>query len=397
MKEEKNMAMEETAKPGMTRRQFMKGMALGAASLSLAAILPGCGSSNSGTTAAASAADTTAAAATTAAAETTAAAAAPTGGIYIDGGDVNMDGQSYTLEFVQPVKLVAKIDGKEITDGTWRSTNKHLVSVTPDGTIQMRDGVGGYDVDVTWTFEDTEYKVTFHTGQTAGPEAIQIDSPMTRGAFMIRLAKYFGWPHYNAVMDDGTDIDDDGNIMTTERVRNYYDVTGDSDYVKPIESALDMGVLKAESPDDCFWPMSAMTREDAAVIIYNAFHMTPLEQDYISGFEDAGNINADCKDALNTLVGRNFMRGRTNSTLNPTDGITDTEARIIIESIDSRVVCPVWAMPVSHRKFVRCRPQWFTSTKDATVHWRCRAFNLSHEQMKGMSVQDRGVGVILDP
>lgn len=210
---------------------------------------------------------------------------------------------------------------------------------------------------------------------------------------MIRLAKYFGWPHYNAVMDDGTDIDDDGNIMTTERVRNYYDVTGDSDYVKPIESALDMGVLKAESPDDCFWPMSAMTREDAAVIIYNAFHMTPLEQDYISGFEDAGNINADCKDALNTLVGRNFMRGRTNSTLNPTEGITDTEARIIIESIDSRVVCPVWSMPVSHRKFVRCRPQWFTSTKDATVHWRCRAFNLSHEQMKGMSVQDRGVAL----
>lgn len=74
---------------------------------------------------------------------------------------------------------------------------------------------------------------------------------MTRGAFMIRLAKYFGWPHYNAVMDDGTDIDDDGNIMTTERVRNYYDVTGDSDYVKPIECALVWDVLKAESPDDC--------------------------------------------------------------------------------------------------------------------------------------------------
>ena len=47
------------------------------------------------------------------------------------------------------------------------------------------------------------------------------------------------------------------------------------------------------------------------------------------------------------------MRGRSNTTLNPTDGITDTEARIIIESIDRRVVCPVWAMPVSNRKFVR--------------------------------------------
>ena len=53
------------------------------------------------------------------------------------------------------------------------------------------------------------------------------------------------------------------------------------------------------------------------------------------------------------------MRGRSNTTLNPTDGITDTEARIIIDNIDRRVVCPVWAMPVSNRKFVRVRPEWF--------------------------------------
>ena len=33
-----------------------------------------------------------------------------------------MNGQTYTLEFIQPVKLVAKIDGEEKTEGTWRSS-----------------------------------------------------------------------------------------------------------------------------------------------------------------------------------------------------------------------------------------------------------------------------------
>ena len=370
----------------ITRRQFVTGLAAGTATLSLAAILPGCASSSSETTAAEEDTD-----------EETTAAESSSGdsGIFIEGGDVNMDGQAYTLEFIQPVKFVAKVDGEEKETGVWRSSNKHLVSVDPDGTVVMRDGVGGYDVDITWTWEDTVYTVTLTTSQTAGAYSIEVDRPMTRGDFMIRLSKYFGWYHYNGVMDDGTDIDDDGNILDTERVRNYYDVTGKNDYVKPIEAALDMGVLTAESSDDYFYPLSTMTREDAAVIICSAFHLEELETDYLAAFDDVGNVSEDCYAALNTLVGRNFMRGRTNTTLNPTDGITDTEARIIIESIDARVVCPVWSMPVSHRKFVRCRPIWFTSTEGAEVHWRCRAFNISHDEMQGLFIGDRGAGVYL--
>ena len=65
-----------------------------------------------------------------------------------------------------------------------------------------------------------------------------------------------------------------------------------------------------------------------------------LGADYISKFDDTNKIDKNCYDALNILVGRNFMRGRSNTTLNPTDGITDTEARIIIDNIDRRVVCP---------------------------------------------------------
>ena len=259
----------------------------------------------------------------------------------------------------------------------------------------MKDGVGGYDVDVTYTLGDVVYTVTFHTVQTGGPHAIQVDSPMLRGDFMIRLAKHFGWPHYNAVMDDGTDIDDDGEFMETERVRNFFDVTGRADYVKPIESALDMGVLKAESPEDCFYPLSEMTREDAAVILVSAFKLPELEEDYIAAFEDAGDIDPDCYQAVNTLVGRGFMRGKTDDAFEPKTAITDSEARIIIERIASTIVGPVWAMPVSNRKFVRCRPEWFTPTDGAVVHWRTRAFNISHEEIKGLFIQDRGVGVTL--
>lgn len=374
---------------GVTRRQFVKGMAWGAAAISLSSILPGCAKAAAVTEGSTEGESSTEA-------ETAAGAdKSMDGGIYIAGGDVNMNGQTYTLEFIQPVKLVAVVDGVEKTEGIWRSSNKHLVSVDPDGTIVMRDGVGGYDVEITWSMEGTVYSVTFHTGQTAGGHSIEVDRPMTRGDFMIRLAGYFGWYHYNGVMDDGTDIDDEGNILTEERVRNFYDVTGRNDYVRPIEAALDMGILSAASPEDCFYPMSAMTREDAAVILCKAFLLDALSEDFVSEFEDAGKISDGCRDALNTLVGRNFMRGRTNRTLNPTDSITDTEARIIIESIGRRVTVPVWAMPVSHRKFVRCRPIWFTPTENATVHWRCRAFNLSHPKMKGLFVGDRGNGVTL--
>ena len=370
---------ENVQSSGITRRDFVKGLAIGAAGLGIATILPG------GIITAASAADTT----------TKQQVGKQGDGIYIDGVAENMKSKTYTLEFVQPIKLVAVKDGKVQSEGTWRTTNKHLVSVDPDGTTIMRDGVGGYDVEISWTLGSTTYAVTLHTGQTAGAHAIEVDHPMTRGDFMIRLAKYFGWPHYNAVMDDGTDINDKGEVMTTERVRNFYDVTGDNDYVKAIESALDMGVLTATSPEDCFYPMSEMTREDAAVILVSAFKMSKLSADYISKFDDTNKIDKNCYDALNILVGRNFMRGRSNTTLNPTDGITDTEARIIIESIDRRVVCPVWAMPVSNRKFVRVRPEWFTSTQDAVVHWRCKVDKYSHPELNGLFVQDRGDGTLM--
>lgn len=372
MKEGSNHKQEN----GMTRRTFVKGLAMGAAGIGIATILPG--------------GIITAAAADT---NTQQAIGKKGDGIYIEGNSENMKGKKYTLEFVQPIKLVAVVGGKAQTEGTWRTSNKHLVSVDPDGTVVMRDGVGGYDVTVSWTLGSTTYSVTLHTGQTAGAHSIDADSPMTRGAFMIRLAKYFGWPHYNAVMDDGTDIDDQGNVLKTERVRNYHDVTGNADYVEAIESALDMGVLSAKSPDECFYPMSAMTREDAAVILVSAFKMAKLDKSYIENFQDASKISPECRDALNILVGRNFMRGRTNKTLNPTDGITDTEARIIIEAIDRRVVCPVWSMPVSNRKFVRVRPEWFTATQDAVVHWRVKVDKYSHKELNGLFVQDRGVGV----
>ncbi|MGE4276998.1 MAG: cadherin-like beta sandwich domain-containing protein [Lawsonibacter sp.] len=362
---------------GITRRQFIKGMAVGAATISLSSILPVFADSTSSTS------------------KDESYAKNLKGGIYIDGGKVNMKNQTYTLEFIQPVKLVAVVNGTVETEGTWRSSNKHFVSVDTDGVVVMRDGVGGNDVDITWELENTSYTVKFHTGQTAGAHSIDVDSPMTRGDFMSRLAYYFGWYHYNGSMDDGTDIDKKGNFLKTERVRNYYDVTGRNDYVKAIECALDMGVLSADSSKDCFYPMSAMTREDAAVILCSAFHMEELNEDYLSNFSDYKKISKNCRAALNTLVGRNFMRGRTNTTLNPTDGITDTEARIIIEAIGKRVVAPVWSMPVSLRKFVRCRPIWFTATEGATVHWRCRAFNISHSDMIGLFIGDRGNGVTL--
>ena len=368
--EEKKM----TQQNGMTRRTFMKGAAAGVAALSLASVLP----------------------ANEAQAAIKKTSKIKKNGIYVEGGNTNLNGQTYTLEFIQPVQLVAYIDGKAQTEGTWRSENKHLVSVDLDGTIVLRDGVGGYEVPVTWTLGSTTYTVTFITCQTIGAHSIDTDSPITRGQFMVMLAKYFGWAHYNAVMDDGTDIADDGTILTEERVRNYYDVTGEAEWVKPIESALDMGVLTAASPDECFYPLSYMTREDAAVILAKAFLVDEAPVDCIKGFKDVKKTSKGAYAALNAMVYNRFMQGTTETTLEPTGGMSISDTRIAIQNMTKKRVAPVWSFPVSHRKFVRCRPLWQCPTEGATVKWRCRAFNISHpDEMGGLQILDRGKGITL--
>lgn len=359
----------------MTRRSFFKMTTSGVAFVSLSSILP----INE----------------IRAASKPSTAVSQLSNGIYIEGSDVNITGKTYQLEFIQAVRLIVIVDGVEQTEGTWRSQNKHLVSVDPDGTIIMRDGVGGNSVVVTWTLGQIEFKVTFFTAQTIGNKCIDADRPLTRGQFMTMLAKYFGWCHYNGVMDDGVDIDDNGEMMGTERVRNYYDVVGDSEYVKPIESALDMGVLVASATSDRFYPMATMTRQDAAVILKRAFHIDDLDIDCIQYYSDVDAVDKDAYSALNALIGNCFMQGTSATTLSPTDGITFSQARIAIENISRRRVSPVWSMPVSHRKFVRCRPIWKCPTDGVTIHWRAKAFNISHKELEGLFVQDRGVGVKL--
>ena len=87
---------ENVQSSGITRRDFVKGLAIGAAGLGIATILPG------GIITAASAADTT----------TKQQVGKQGDGIYIDGVAENMKSKTYTLEFVQPIKLVAVKDGK---------------------------------------------------------------------------------------------------------------------------------------------------------------------------------------------------------------------------------------------------------------------------------------------
>lgn len=361
---------------GISRRSFMKSAAAGVAMISFSSILPSA----------------------SAKASTREAGNQPSlsDGLYIEGGDVNLTNQSYSLEFIQPVKLVAYKDGKIQTEGTWRSENKHLVSVDADGTIIMKDGTSGHSVIISWSQGSTTYSVTFHTRQTIGAHCITADRPLSRGQFMVMLAEYFGWSHYTDVMDDGTDIDEKGELMTTERVRNYYDVTGDADFVRPVESALDMGILKASSSKDCFYPHSTMTREDAAVILQKAFLVEDQKVDCLQGFKDASKVSKDCYQALNAMIALGFMYPTSSESVAPTEGMSYTEARIAIDVLSRYRVSPVWSMPVSHRKFVRCRPIWKCPTDGVTVHWRTRAFNISHKEIEGLFIQDRGMGVKLN-
>ncbi len=297
-------------------------------------------------------------------------------GIFInDDLSANYDGGELTLEFVDPVFLRAYLKGVDVTlAGTWNSSDKHFVYVTETGAMVMRDGLGGNDVTVTFTLLSTTYTLTVHTSASAGAHPMNVEIPLVRGAFVKKLSEYFGWYHYNNYMDDGIDIDDDGNVK--HKVRNYLDVNVDSDYAEDIEMACDAEVLTPASSSERFYPFNTLTREYAAVLLCRAFKIDPVSTNVISGFDDYGTIATDeGRAALNALFAKGYMRGRTFSTIDPAAGITDTEADLYMQNIARRVVSPVWIIPREKRTFVRFYPDFITSTEGARIFYKFHTFN----------------------
>lgn len=116
----------------------------------------------------------------------------------------------------------------------------------------------------------------------------------------------------------------------------YKDIKTSDWYYNTILKASAAGVVGGS--DGMFRPNDLMTRQEAAVALYNAYIMVAPEDDATKAFDDAGLIAPWAKAQVNTLVANDYMRGRTKTTIVPGGYLTRAEAVTLLANISGTVI-----------------------------------------------------------
>jgi len=111
-------------------------------------------------------------------------------------------------------------------------------------------------------------------------------------------------------------------------------------YANAVNKVLGYGVLNGY-PDGTFKPNAALTRQDAAKVIVDAFQLGKNKTnhtDAIAGFKDRDQISSYASDAVNTLVKEGVMKGYSNHTLRPQQSITRAEIIALLSLLVDKVI-----------------------------------------------------------
>lgn len=180
---------------------------------------------------------------------------------------------------------------------------------------------------------------------------------ISRAELVAKLTDYFGWPH-----------PDDYNDIWKQQVppKQFNDVMTSDTYGKQIEAAYEEGII---SPDDQgnFRPNLGITREDAAVIIAEAYKLpastTPTP------FTDDHEISEDARGSVYALVELGCMTGSTGKLFKPHELIRKNDVDKILRALQETVVAPVYALPRQNYMAPRRYVKLYCPTPGATIYF----------------------------
>ena len=191
---------------------------------------------------------------------------------------------------------------------------------------------------------------------SASPKGNEI----TRAEFIAELTDYFGWPHpseYNDIWED---------YAVEQGLINYTfkDVNLSDPYGKQVEAAYAESIIGPDAQGN-FYPNGGITREDAAVILVNAFRI-PQSTTPTPYVDDAA-ISDVAKGSVYALVQANCMTPRTAMLFMPKALIKKEEVAKIMKAITSTFAAPVYALPrptyTAPRRYVKL----YTADPEATI------------------------------
>lgn len=146
------------------------------------------------------------------------------------------------------------------------------------------------------------------------------NDPITRAEFCTIINKLFG---YTLASESG-----------------FVDVRKDQWYYRQIEIAAAAGYISGDSKN-LFYPEKGIAREDAVVMVSNAFQIVPSKADAItaalSAVKDSDGISDYARSAVGTFLNNGYLSGNSNKQLLPKDNLTRAELAAILDKIVGRL------------------------------------------------------------
>lgn len=119
----------------------------------------------------------------------------------------------------------------------------------------------------------------------------------------------------------------------------FRDVPVDSWFYPSVAAAYQAGIIRGVSQDS-FVPQKTITREEMAVMIYNAYRLksgdAPASQGQTTAFSDQSQIHDWAEPALNGVLNLGLMKGTSSSTLEPLSQATRAQSAEILYRFTSK-------------------------------------------------------------
>lgn len=178
---------------------------------------------------------------------------------------------------------------------------------------------------------------------------------ITKAEFIGKISNYFAWPHPS-----------DYNDIWKAPLKQFNDVTTTDPFGKQIEAAYEEGLISADASGN-FNPKSEISREEAAVILVDAFKLE--ESNQAAPFSDYETISSEARGSVNALVELGYMTGSTAKHFKPNEPIKRSEVNQIFDKITSTMVTPVQALPKQNAIAPRRYVKLYTPTPGATIYY----------------------------
>ncbi len=182
-----------------------------------------------------------------------------------------------------------------------------------------------------------------------------IGDNITKAEFIGKISNYFAWPHPS-----------DYNDIWKAPLKQFNDVKTTDPLGKQIEAAYEEGLISPDASGN-FNPDSEISREDAAVILVDAFKIA--ESDQAAPFTDYEMISSEARGSVNALVELGYMTGKTEKLFKPNEPIKRSEVNRIFDKITSMMVTPVQALPKQNTIAPRRYVKLYTPTPGATIYY----------------------------